>query len=76
MVKILSGKVISIKMQKTAVIMLERKFRHPLYKKVITKHKKVKAHNEDVKIKVGDKVRIKEVRPMSKDKNFVIMNKI
>jgi len=70
------GKIISNKMQKTVVVEVERRFSHPLYKKVITYHKKYKAHNENLKLEVGDKVLIEETRPISKDKHFVVIKKL
>ncbi|KKP86661.1 MAG: 30S ribosomal protein S17 [Candidatus Roizmanbacteria bacterium GW2011_GWA2_35_8] len=76
MKKILSGEIVSTKMQKTIVVSVERKFRHPRYKKVIIKHKKYKVHNEIADLKVGDKVNIEETRPISKDKHFIVINKI
>ena len=63
-------------MQKTVVVSIEKKFRHPLYKKVITRHKKLKVHNEKLELKKGDRVRIQETRPISKDKYFIVMEKI
>ncbi len=74
MAKILTGKVISIKMNKTIVVTVERKFRHALYHKVIVRNKKYKAHNENPKIKVGDMVEIKETRPISREKHFIVIN--
>jgi len=76
MSKILTGTVISTKMQKTVVVKVERKFRHPLYEKVITRHKKYKAHNEDFDLKEGDLVKIIETRPISKDKHFKVVEKL
>ena len=76
MSKILTGTVISTKMQKTVVVKVERKFRHPLYEKVITRHKKYKAHNEDFDLKEGDVVKIIETRPISKDKHFKVVEKL
>lgn len=76
MAKILEGKVVSTKMQKTVVVEVERMFRHPLYKKVIRRHKKYKAHNEKLDLKEGDLVRIKECAPISKDKHFVVIEKL
>ncbi|MDH7476454.1 MAG: 30S ribosomal protein S17 [Microgenomates group bacterium] len=76
MAKKLTGIVISTKMQKTVVVRTERKFRHPLYKKVITIHKKYKAHNENLDLKNGDKVVIEETRPLSKEKYFKVIKKI
>ena len=76
MKKIFIGDVVSTKMQKTVVVRVERKFRHPLYKKVITRHKKLKAHNEKLELAVGDRVEIEETRPISKDKHFIVKEKI
>jgi small subunit ribosomal protein S17 len=76
MPKILTGTVVSTKMQKTVVVKVERKFRHPLYEKVITRHKKYKAHNEDFDLKEGDVVKIIETRPISKDKHFKVIEKL
>lgn len=73
MAKILTGKVISTKMNKTVTVMIEKKFRHPKYGKVIKKHKKYKAHCENEKIKVGDVVTIEETRPISKEKHFIVV---
>jgi len=56
--------------------LIERKLRHPLYKKIITKHKRIKAHSEKKDLKLGDMVQIRETRPISKDKNFEVMEKI
>lgn len=70
------GTVISNKMMKTVVVKVERRFPHPKYKKVITKHKKFKVHNENFKLQVGDKVIIEEVKPISKEKHFQVVKKI
>lgn len=70
------GEVVSAKMQKTVVVRVERKFRHPLYRKVIIRHKKYKAHNENLELVVGDIVKIEETRPISKDKHFKVIGKI
>ena len=64
------GKVISDKMDKTRVVLIERTTMHPLYKKVIKKYTKVKVHDEKNKSKVGDRVKIVETRPLSKEKNW------
>ncbi len=76
MAKIFIGTVVSTKMQKTVVVKVERKFQHSLYKKIITRNKKYKVHNDDLKLKEGDKVKIKETRPLSKEKHFRVINKI
>ncbi len=75
MKKTLEGKVVSAKMQKTVVVEIERKFRHPAYRKVITRHKKYKAHNENQKLNVGDIVSIEETRPISKEVHFIVLEK-
>ena len=64
------GVVVSDKMQKTVVVALERRFPHPLYGKMVTRSKRVKAHDEENSAKVGDRVRIMETRPLSKDKRW------
>jgi small subunit ribosomal protein S17 len=64
------GDVISNKMAKTIVVRVERRFPHPLYKKVITAYKKLYAHDEKTEAKVGDRVRIEETRPISKLKRW------
>lgn len=72
MANTLIGKVVSTKMEKTVVISVERSFKMPIYKKVIRRHKKYKAHNEDLKINEGDTVEIIKIRPISKDKHFKV----
>ena len=65
------GKVTSNKMTKTVVVEIVRKFRHPLYKKVVYSSKRVKAHDE-IGCQVGDQVQIVESAPMSRDKRWVV----
>ncbi len=74
--KIFEGKVVSTKMQKTVVVEVERTFRHPLYKKIIRRQKRFKAHNEKFDLKEGDFIKIRETRPISKDKHFLVIEKI
>jgi len=76
MAKFFTGTVVSTKMQKTVVVLIERALRHPLYKKVITRHKKYKAHNEIEGVVEGDMVQIQETRPQSKDIHFTVVKKI
>lgn len=76
MKKTLVGKIVSLKMKKTAVVEVERKILHKKYKKVIYRHKKYKAHYDDMKLAVGDQVKIAETRPISKTKHFVVLEKI
>lgn len=65
-----SGKVVSDKMDKTIVVAVETIKRHPLYKKTVKVTKKYKAHDENNEAKIGDTVVIMETRPLSKDKNW------
>lgn len=74
--KSFTGTVVSNKMEKTVVVKIERKFRHPLYQKIITRHKNLKAHNELEGVEVGDKVVIEETSPISKDKRFHVIEKV
>jgi small subunit ribosomal protein S17 len=64
------GRVVSDKMQKTIVVAIERRVPHPVYGKMVTRTKKVKAHDEENQAKTGDLVRIAETRPLSKDKRW------
>jgi len=70
--KALVGTVISDKMEKTVVVSISRSTRHPLYGKVVNVSDKYKAHNEDNTAKTGDMVRIRECRPISKEKKFFV----
>ena len=71
--KILHGVVVSDKENKTIKVMIERKYQHPLFKKVIKVRKKFSAHDEKNIFKNGDKVKIIECRPYSKTKKFQVM---
>jgi len=64
------GEVLSNKMAKTIVVRVERRFPHPRYKKVVTGYSKFYAHDEKSEAKVGDRVLIRETRPLSKTKNW------
>jgi small subunit ribosomal protein S17 len=64
------GVVVSDKMDKTIVVRVERVTKHSLYNKVVKKFLKFKAHDEENKAKIGDKVKIAETRPLSKDKRW------
>jgi small subunit ribosomal protein S17 len=65
-----TGEVISDKMDKTIIVRVERRFRHPKFKKVVTSFKKFYAHDEKREAKVGDRVLIAETRPLSKTKSW------
>ena len=67
------GTVISDKMDKTVVVAVDTKAKHPLYKKTVTKTNKFKAHDEENQCGVGDKVLITETRKLSKDKYFRVV---
>ena len=64
------GEVVSNKMAKTIVVRVERRFPHPRYKKVVTGYSRFYAHDEKSEAKLGDRVRIQETRPLSKTKNW------
>ena len=64
------GKVVSDKMDKTIVVAIEDSVKHPLYGKVVKRTVKLKAHDENNECKVGDRVRVMETRPLSKDKRW------
>lgn len=67
------GVVVSDKMQKTVVVQIDRRVPHPMYGKMVTRTKKVKAHDEENSAKMGDTVRIMETRPLSKDKRWRVV---
>jgi len=71
--KVRIGTVISDKMDKTVVVQVETLVRHPLYKKVIRRRAKFKAHDEENKCRVGDVVKIMETRPLSKEKRWRVV---
>ena len=73
--KILTGIVVSDKPNKTITVIVERKFSHPVLKKVIKVKKKYNAHDENNSFKTGDKVSIIESKPFSKNKKFQVMEK-
>jgi len=64
------GKVVSDKMDKTIVVAVENRVPHPLYKKIIKRTYKLKAHDENNDCGIGDRVRVMETRPLSKDKRW------
>ena len=68
--QVLQGVVVSDKMDKTIVVEIMMRKLHPLYKKYLTRSKKVKAHDEKNDAKVGDTVRVVETRPLSRDKRW------
>ena len=71
--RILQGVVVSDKMDKTVTVKVERRFKHPLYKKFIRRSKKYAAHDENNVVKVGEVVKIRECRPISKRKTWEVV---
>ena len=74
--KVIQGIVVSNAMDKTIVVKVSRRLRHPLYGKYIKKSKKFKAHDENNTSNVGDEVRIIESRPLSKDKRWRLLETV
>ncbi|MGB7654699.1 MAG: 30S ribosomal protein S17 [Novosphingobium sp.] len=74
--RILIGTVVSDKTDKTVVVKVERKVKHPLYGKIIRRSKKYHAHDEDNTFKTGETVRIEETRPMSKLKTWKVIERV
>ena len=68
--KVRTGKVVSDKMDKAIVVAVEDHVKHPLYKKIVKRTYKLKAHDENNECNVGDTVRVMETRPLSKDKRW------
>ena len=71
--KVRVGRVVSDKMDKTIVVAVETNVRHPIYKKTVKRTYKLKAHDEENNCKVGDKVKVMETKPLSKDKRWRVV---
>ena len=74
--RVLTGQIVSDKTDKTVVVLVERKVKHPLYGKIIRRSKKYHAHDEDNDFKVGETVRIEETRPLSKLKTWKVIERV
>jgi len=74
--RVLQGTVVSDKNDKTVVVLVERRFTHPLYKKTVRRTKKYHAHDADNACKVGDVVRIEECRPISRKKRWQVVERV
>ena len=74
--RVLTGTVVSDKTDKTVVVLVERKVKHPLYGKIIRRSKKYHAHDEDNVFKIGETVRIEETRPISKLKTWRVIERV
>ena len=68
--KVLIGTVVSNKMDKTIVVSVKTNVKHPIYGKIVKRTYKLKAHDEENKCQIGDKVKVMETRPLSKDKRW------
>lgn len=73
MQKTFNGKIVSVKMQKTVLVEIVRKSPHPVYKKLLKRSKKFKADTAGLSLNLGDNVKIVETKPISKDKNFKVL---
>ena len=71
--KVMIGTVTSDKMDKTVVVAVETNVKHPMYGKIVKKTYKLKAHDEENQCKMGDKVKVMETRPLSKDKRWRVV---
>ncbi|MBR7040138.1 MAG: 30S ribosomal protein S17 [Oscillospiraceae bacterium] len=69
-----TGMVVSDKMDKTVVVAIQDNVRHPLYKKIVKRTVRLKAHDENNECRVGDRVSVMETRPLSKDKRWRVVN--
>jgi len=74
--RVLTGMIVSDKTDKTVVVSVERKVKHPLYGKIIRRSKKYHAHDEGNEYKAGETVRIEEIAPMSKLKNWQVIERV
>jgi small subunit ribosomal protein S17 len=70
----LTGRIVSDKMDKTITVLIERRVKHPVYGKILTKSTKIKAHDADNGARLGDLVTIAECRPVSKHKAWTLVN--
>jgi small subunit ribosomal protein S17 len=74
--RVLIGTVVSNKMDKSVTVRVDRRVSHPVYKKFMTQSKKIAAHDETNSLEIGDMVRIRECRPISKSKRFEVIEKV
>lgn len=74
--RVLTGTIVSDKMEKTVVVLVERKIKHPLYGKIMRRSKKYSAHDEDNKFRTGEVVRIEETKPISKNKTWRVLEQV
>jgi small subunit ribosomal protein S17 len=73
-VRTLTGRVVSDKMDKTITVLIERRVKHPIYGKYVKRSTKLHAHDETNQCRIGDKVTIRETRPMAKTKSWMLVD--
>ncbi|WP_396587858.1 30S ribosomal protein S17 [Bermanella sp. R86510] len=73
-VRTLQGKVVSDKMDKTVTVMIERRVKHPIYGKFVKRSTKLHAHDEQNECQIGDTVTVRECRPLSKSKSWMLVS--
>lgn len=71
--KVLTGKVVSNKMEKTVVVAVESRVKHPMYQRIIRRTRKFKAHDAENSCRMGDRVKLMETRPLSKEKRWRVI---
>jgi len=71
--KIFTGKAVSNKMQKTLVVQIERRIRHPVYKKILKRTTNIKADTNNFEVSIGQSVKIEQTRPLSRGKHFKVV---
>lgn len=71
--KVLTGKVVSNKMEKTVVVAVESRVKHPIYQRIIRRTRKFKAHDAENSCRMGDRVKLMETRPLSKEKRWRVI---
>lgn len=74
--KIIEAKVVALPTSKTAIVTVVTSRRHPIYKKAVRRTKRFAAHNESMELTVGDTVKMRETKPISRTKHFLIFEKI
>lgn len=74
--KIMEGKVVAMPTLKTVIVAVTRVRRHPLYKKAVRRRKRFAVHNDSMTLAVGDLVRVRETKPISRTKHFIVFEKI
>jgi len=74
--KVFEGMVVSSKTPKTVIVAVQSSYRHPLYKKAVRRTRRFAAHNESFELVMGDKVKMRETKPVSRTKHFIVFEKV